>query len=120
MPPVLGSGPVVGISFTTSPCGPVTGACWSGSPDLATAPGVEASAPYWPEDAPTFPGSLYCPLVPSPLVPSFKELRSFWASLYCWYWSENGLLLGLLLGLLNGGKNRGGRLWWPLPPLPPL
>src|SRR5215210_3318554 len=60
VPPVSGSGPLVGISSTTSPCGPVTGACSSGSPPaLAEAPGVEASAPFSSALALTPEPSLY-------------------------------------------------------------
>ena len=87
-PPMLGSGPLVETSPTTSPRVLLSGACSSESPPaLAEAPGVEASAPSSSEEAltpsssPSEFVSKASPSVPSPSVlSSFRALRSFSAS----------------------------------------
>jgi len=82
MPPVFGRGPLVGISSTALSGVLVRGASSSGSPALATALGVEASATPSSTLALTAgPSSKSSPSVNSPSVPSsFRAFRSFSAS----------------------------------------
>jgi transposase len=99
---VLGSGPSVGTSSTTSPLTLPSGENASGSPLCAEAPGVSAEAP---------PSSASA-LTPSSVVPSpssSKAFRSSSATSNCsWTSSKN-----------PGGKNLGGPFLPSPPPLPP-